>query len=122
MFLSIVFATIYFGQPKGRLDHQLSSPCPKESGGSTTGPKRSGQKIHALANALMRADNRDSFRATVLAWMTPLPDARCISGCAARSAAAAADLSPPAIAASTFLTNVRMRDFRAELRAVRTMV
>src|ERR1051326_5622595 len=70
----------------------------------------------------MRADRRDSFRATVFACTTPLPDARCISGCAARSASLATCLSPLAIAVSTFFTNVRMRDFRAALRAVRTFV
>lgn len=85
-------------------------------------PERSGGKLQALANDLMRADNRDSLRATVFAWITPLPVARCISGCAARKAAAATDLSPLAIASSTFFTNVRIRDFRAALRAVRTMV
>ena len=71
---------------------------------------------------LIRADRRESFRATVLAWITPLPEARCISGCAACNAAAAADLSPVAIATSTFLTKVLMRDFRAIFRAVRVAV
>jgi hypothetical protein len=78
--------------------------------------------IQAVANALIRADNRDSFRATVFAWITPFPDARCISGCASRKALVATDLSPLAIAISTFFTKVRMRDFRAALRAVRTLV
>ena len=36
--------------------------------------------------------------------------------------AAAADLSPLAIAVSTFFTKVRIRDFRAWLRAVRVTV
>lgn len=36
----------------------------------------------ALANALMRADSRDSLRDIVLACATPLFAARCISGCA----------------------------------------
>jgi hypothetical protein len=51
-----------------------------------------------------------------------LPAARCISGCAACNAALAASLSPPAIAASTFLTKVRIRDFLARLSAVRRIV
>jgi len=80
------------------------------------------QRHQALGSALIRAERRDSLRATVLAWMTPLPDARCSSGCAARSAAEADDLSPLAIAVSTFLTKVRMRDLRAWLRAVRVKV
>ena len=42
----------------------------------------------ALADsALMRAERREILRDTVLSWITPLPAARCISGCAARSAA-----------------------------------
>src|ERR1700733_7954392 len=63
--------------------------------------------------ALIRADSRDSLRATVLRWATCLPAARCISGCAARNASAAAALLPLAIATSTFLTKVRIRDLRA---------
>src|ERR1700744_1928806 len=73
-------------------------------------------------NALIRADKRDSLRATVLAWMTPLPFARCISGWATCSADCAAALSPLAIASSTFFTKVRIRAFRAWLRAVRVVV
>lgn len=64
-------------------------------------------------SALIRAESRDSFRATVLWWVTPLLAARCISGWAAFSASCAAALSPPAIAVSTFLTKVRIRDLRA---------
>src|SRR5208283_3284539 len=73
------------------------------------------------ANALMRADSRDSLRDTVLACTTPLLAARCISGCAWRSASCAAALSPPAIVVSTFLMKVRMRDLRAWLRRVRVL-
>src|SRR5277367_2252451 len=76
----------------------------------------------APASALMRADSRDSLRAIVLACTTPLLAARCISGCASRSAACAAALSPPAMVVSTFLMKVRMRDFRAWLRRVRVLV
>ena len=76
----------------------------------------------ALGKVFIRAERRDNLRAVLLACTTPLPDARCISGCAARSASLAADLSPLAIASSTFLTKVRMRDFRAWLRAVRVKV
>jgi hypothetical protein len=50
----------------------------------------------------MRAESRDSFRATVLRWNTPLVTARCSSGCAARNASCACALSPPEIACSTF--------------------
>ena len=42
-----------------------------------------GAIFYAEAMAFTRFDRRDSFRATVLAWITPLPAARCISGCAA---------------------------------------
>ena len=70
----------------------------------------------------MRAERRDSFRATVFECVTPLPAARCISGCAARNACVAASLLPPAIATSTFLMKVRMRDLRAWLRSVRVWV
>ena len=73
-------------------------------------------------NAFIRADNRESLRDIVLLCATPLPAARCISGCAARNASPAACLSPPAMAASTFLTKVLMRDFRAWLRSVRRFV
>ncbi len=79
-------------------------------------------RAQALGSALIRAERRESLRATVLAWITPLPDARCISGCAARRASAAAVLSPLASAVSTFLTKVLMRDLRAWLRAVRVTV
>jgi hypothetical protein len=75
-----------------------------------------------LANALIRAESRESLRETVLLCVTPLLAARCISGCAARNASPAARLSPLAIAASTFLTKVRMRDLRAWLRSVRRSV
>jgi hypothetical protein len=93
------------------------------------GPLKPGQPYgrpvclnHAPGSVLIRADRRASLRATVLAWITPFPDARCISGCAARRASPAADLSPLAIAVSTFLTKVRMRDLRALFRAVRVSV
>jgi hypothetical protein len=81
-----------------------------------------GRRNQGLGSALIRAVKRDSLRPTVFAWITPLPDARCISGWAARSASAAADLSPLAIAVSTFLTKVRIRDLRAWFRAVRVTV
>jgi len=64
--------------------YQLRSrTCPKPIRWSTSEPKRFRAIVQALANALIRADNLDNLRATVLAWITPLPDARCISGCAA---------------------------------------
>jgi len=74
------------------------------------------------AIAFTRAESRDNLRATVFLWITPLPDARCISGCAARRALAAAALSPPAMAVSTFLMAVRMRERRAVLRSVRRSI
>ena len=80
------------------------------------------KQAQPAGKALMRADRRDSLRATVFAWVTPLPAARCISGCAARSASVAPALSPPASAASTFLTKVRMRDLRAAFCTVRRLV
>ena len=76
----------------------------------------------AAVSALMRVDSRESFLAMVFLCTTPLPAARCISGCAACSATTASCLLPPAIAASTFLTKVRMRDFRAWLSTVRLTV
>src|ERR1700692_1140239 len=75
-----------------------------------------------LDSALIRADRREILRAIVLACTTPLVAARCISGCALRRASAATDLSPPAIAISTFLMKVRIRDLRAWLRSVRRSV
>src|SRR5208282_1267281 len=74
-------------------------------------PRRARQvAVQSLASALIREDRREIFRDTVLACATPLVAARCNSGCAARNAAAAAALSPPAIAVSTSFTNVRTRD------------
>lgn len=70
----------------------------------------------------MRADRRDSRRETVLRWVTPLIDARCISGCATLNASAATALSPPAIAVSTFFMKVFIRDIRALFRSVRRAV
>jgi hypothetical protein len=80
---------------------------------------RTGSRIHPIDIALIRADSRDNCRETVLRCATPLPTARCISGCAARNASVAASLFPPTIANSTFLMKVRMRDLRAWLRSVR---
>src|ERR1700761_4642362 len=102
-------------KPPRKDDHAVAAEFGQPSG-------RPNSLIQPAGRALIRADKRDSFRATVLAWMTPLPLARCISGWAARSASAAAVRSPPAIAVSTFLTKVRMRDFLAWLRAVRVAV
>ena len=66
-------------------------------------PRRStgvGRAPQAPARAFTRADRRDILRATVFLCTTPLPAARCISGCASRSAAVAASLLPLATAAS----------------------
>src|SRR5690348_10140630 len=73
-------------QSNDRRARRLSTGCPKASGWSTAGLEHSAYENQTLANALIRADNRESFRATVLEGMTPLPAARCISGCAARNA------------------------------------
>src|SRR6187455_1349060 len=59
------------------------------------------------------------LRATVFLWSTPRATPRAISGCAALSASAAAVLSPPAIALSTFFTKERMRLMRAPLISAR---
>src|SRR5262249_37090616 len=67
-------------------------------------------------------ESRESLRATVFGCVTPFVAARWISGCASRNADVAASLLPPAIAASTFLRKVRMRDLRDALRAVRVLV
>ena len=69
-----------------------------------------------------RAESRDNLRATVLACTTPLVAARCNSGCAARKASCAADLSPDFTASSTLRKKLRTRDFRALFRAVRFSV
>ena len=61
------------------------------------------------ASAFTRADRRDILRATVFLCNTPFVTPRISSGWAARSAAAAASLSPEAIASSTLRRKVRMR-------------
>ncbi len=38
------------------------------------------QAVAAAVKALIRFANREIFLEMVLAWITPLPDARCISG------------------------------------------
>jgi hypothetical protein len=58
----------------------------------------------------------------VFSCTLPLSAAIRIPGFATCNASTATDLLPCAIADSTFLTKVRMRDFRATLRAVRTLV
>ena len=59
--------------------------------------------------ALIRWDNRDSFRVAVFFLKTPRLTLRINSGCAARKALFAASLSLSSIAVSTFLRNVRTR-------------
>src|SRR5437764_9969939 len=73
-------------------------------------------------SALMRAERRDSLRATVFRCITPFVVARCNSGSARRNADCAAFLSPVSIALSTFLTKVRTRLNRERLVAVRFSV
>src|SRR5690606_38817286 len=70
------------------------------------------------ASAFTRAAKRDTLREAVFLWITPFCAARMISGCAARSAVSAADLSPLAIASSTLRTKVRMRLRRSLLTSV----
>ena len=70
----------------------------------------------------MRDDKRESFRATVVLWNTPLVTARCISGIAALNASSALFLSPDAIASSTLRTKVRTRERRALFTAVRRSI
>src|SRR5437588_3225066 len=76
----------------------------------------------AAQRALIRVASRDSLRATVFLWRTPLVVARCNSGWASCNADWAAALSPVSIAASTFLTKVRTRLSRARLMIVRFSV
>src|SRR5690606_28435933 len=66
-----------------------------------------------------RFERRLILRATVFLWSTPRATPRASSGWAALSASAAADLSPPAIAVSTFFTKLRMRLMRAPLISAR---
>ena len=69
--------------------------------------------------ALTRAVRRDTLRAAVRLWMTPFWAVRTNTGSVALRAAAAAALSPDAIASSTLRTSVFRRELRALLTAVR---
>lgn len=71
---------------------------------------------------LMRDARREILRDTVDLCATPFVTERCNSGCAARSASAAADLSPAAIASSTLRTKERTRERRALFTAVRLAI
>jgi len=71
---------------------------------------------------VIAVDKRDSLRDMVFLWNTPVCAPRIISGSAAWIAVTAAALSPEAIAASTFLMKVRMRDRRATFTSVRDAV
>src|SRR6478735_12377688 len=73
----------------------------------------------ANQSAATRLLSRLILRATVFLWTTPRATPRASSGWAALSASAAAVLSPPAIAVSTFFTNERMRLMRAPLISAR---
>src|SRR5260370_23059557 len=76
-------------------------------------------KVETLqAIALIRAARRDTRRAAAFLVTMRLVAPRWISGCALRSAAAAAFLSPPLIASSTFLIEPRTRLRRAAFAAV----
>jgi len=61
---------------------------------------------------LTRAARRDTLREAVFLWKTPLVTPRISSGWAARRAAAAASLSPEAMASSTLRRKVRIRERR----------
>jgi hypothetical protein len=75
--------------------------------------------ICQLASALMRADRRESLRATMFLCTTFCPTPRISTGCAALNASAAACLFPLAIAVSTFFRYVLIRDSRARLTTAR---
>ena len=85
-------------------------------------PYLSNSGFQAAATALMRAERRESLRETELAFSTPLPAARCSSGCMSRNAVWAASLFPAATASSTLRMKLCTRDLRALLRAVRFSV
>src|SRR5690606_11796026 len=70
----------------------------------------------------IRCARRETLREAVLRCRTPLPAARISSGWAALKAASAAALSPAAIAASTLRTQVRTREIRLLLIAVRRAI
>lgn len=69
-----------------------------------------------------RADSLDIFRLAVFLCNTPLVAARAISGCAVLRAAAAASLSPDAMASSTLRIWVLVRDRREVLIVVRRAI
>lgn len=72
--------------------------------------------------ALTRLESRDILREAVFFATTPRVTPRISSGCAWRSAKAAASLLPDAIASSTFRRKVRIRERRALFTAVRRSV
>src|SRR5690606_33291419 len=92
---------------------------PKNGAVAFSWPPAPGRGWRNLPRLLMRRDRRESLRAAVLLWNRPLLTPRCSSGCAVWKAACAADLSPPAIAISTFLRKVRMRERRMPLISAR---
>src|SRR4051794_33513699 len=70
----------------------------------------------------MRWARRETFRAPVFLWITPLETPRMISGSAALSATCADFLSPEAIASSTLRVKVRARPLRAWLMSARFLL
>src|SRR4051812_36003814 len=70
----------------------------------------------------MRLARRDTFRDAEFLCTMPFWAARISSGCAARSASAAAPRSPDAIASSTLRTKVRMRLRRPRFTMVRVAI
>ena len=74
-----------------------------------------GETFPIQPSAFTRDARRDIFREAVFLWNTPFVTPRISSGCAARSAATEASLSPDSMASSTLRRNVRMRERRALL-------
>ena len=78
------------------------------------------RQVYAMV--FTRADSLDILRLAVFLCKTPLVAARAISGCAVLRAAAAASLSPDAIASSTLRIWVLVRDRREVLTNVRCAI
>src|SRR5690348_6364116 len=82
-------------------------------------PEPSENFAEPYGSALMRAESRDSLRATRFLCTTFCPTPRIRTGCAALNASCADFLLPLAIAVSTFFRYVLMRDSRAVFTALR---
>ncbi len=82
-------------------------------------PQPTGDEKIPQAIAFIRAESRESLRATVLRWSTPRVVPRWSSGCAKTNSAWAAALFPDPIADSTRLMKVRIRPTRLVLTSAR---